>query len=73
MTSVPSGMDTVTLYLGRDRLIPVLDFLIQAAPRRVIFNPGTESWEATTPFPPPLLRSKGGFKVLHPKAAEPLG
>ena len=46
MTSVPSGMDTVTLYLGPDRLMPVLDSLIKAAPRRVIFNPGTESPEA---------------------------
>ena len=43
MTSVPSGMDTVTLYLGPDRLMPVLDQLIEAAPQRVIFNPGTES------------------------------
>ena len=46
MTEVPDGMDTVTLYLGPDRLMPVLDRLIEAAPRRVIFNPGTESREA---------------------------
>ena len=46
MTSVPSGMGTVTLYLGPDRLMPVLNSLIAAKPRRVIFNPGTESQEA---------------------------
>ncbi|MCH1508818.1 MAG: CoA-binding protein [Akkermansiaceae bacterium] len=46
MTLVPSGMDTVTLYVGPDRLAPILDSLIEAAPRRVIFNPGTESAEA---------------------------
>ena len=46
MAKVPSEMDTVTLYLGPDRLLPVLDALIEAAPRRVIFNPGTESLEA---------------------------
>jgi len=38
MTAVPSGMDTVTLYLGPDRLMPVLETLIGAAPRRVIFR-----------------------------------
>lgn len=46
MATVPPEMDTVTLYLGPDRLMPVLDSLIEAAPRRVIFNPGTESLEA---------------------------
>jgi predicted CoA-binding protein len=46
LNSVPKGMDTVTLYLGPDRLMPVLDSLIEATPRRVIFNPGTECPEA---------------------------
>ncbi|MGC6466718.1 MAG: CoA-binding protein [Akkermansiaceae bacterium] len=46
MTSIPNRMDTVTLYVGPARLAPVLDSLIEAAPRRVIFNPGTESPEA---------------------------
>jgi predicted CoA-binding protein len=45
-TEVPGGMDTVTLYLGEKHLLPMLDQLIDAAPRRVIFNPGTESEEA---------------------------
>ena len=46
LKSVPSGMDVVTLYVGPQHLLPVLDELIEAAPRRVIFNPGTESEEA---------------------------
>ncbi len=45
-TKVPAGVDTVTLYLSPKRLLPILDQLISAAPRRVIFNPGTESPEA---------------------------
>lgn len=43
---VPTGMDTVTLYLSPKHLHPVLDELAAAAPKRVIFNPGTESMEA---------------------------
>jgi predicted CoA-binding protein len=46
LTEVPEGMDTVTLYVGEKNLLPALDQLIDAAPRRVIFNPGTESEEA---------------------------
>lgn len=45
-TTVPAGMDIVTVYLGEKNLLPVLDDLIKAAPKRVIFNPGTESAEA---------------------------
>ena len=43
---VPPGVDTVTLYLSPKRFLPILDQLISASPRRVIFNPGTESTEA---------------------------
>ena len=43
LTKVPDGMDTVTLYVGEERLLPILDQIIAAGPLRVIFNPGTES------------------------------
>ncbi|MGB6220816.1 CoA-binding protein [Haloferula sp.] len=46
LTKVPAGMDTVTLYLSPKHLHPILDELAAAAPKRVIFNPGTESREA---------------------------
>ena len=46
LKTVPGGMDVVTLYVGPQHLLPVLDDLIAAAPRWVIFNPGTESEEA---------------------------
>ncbi len=35
-------VDTVTLYIGPERLKPMAADLIALAPRRVIFNPGTE-------------------------------
>lgn len=35
-------VDTVTLYVGPDRLKPMAADLAALAPRRVIFNPGTE-------------------------------
>ncbi len=37
-----SKVDTVTLYVGPDRLRPMVADLSALAPRRVIFNPGTE-------------------------------
>ncbi|MEP4079079.1 CoA-binding protein [Haloferula sp.] len=46
LAHVPSGMDTVTLYVSPKHLLPMLEELVEAAPRRVIFNPGTESDEA---------------------------
>jgi len=43
---LPPGIDTVTLYLSPKRFLPILEQVISASPRRVIFNPGTESPEA---------------------------
>jgi len=40
---IPAGVDTVTIYVREERFLPVLDQLLAASPRRVIFNPGTES------------------------------
>lgn len=36
-------IDTLTLYVGPDKLQQQIDLLVAAHPRRVIFNPGTES------------------------------
>jgi len=38
-------IDTVTLYINPKRQPAYYDYLIQLAPRRVIFNPGTENAE----------------------------
>lgn len=36
-------VDTLTLYVGADRLAGMLDEIIALKPGRVLFNPGTES------------------------------
>lgn len=41
--AVTPPVHTVTLYVGADRLPPLLDELLALKPERVIFNPGTES------------------------------
>ena len=38
-------VDTLTLYVGPQRLAPLTDEILRLAPKRVIFNPGTESNE----------------------------
>lgn len=38
-----SGIDTVTLYLNPDRQEAFTDYILGLAPKRIIFNPGTEN------------------------------
>jgi len=45
LSEVPSEIDTVTVYIGKKNQSELLDSLILAKPRRVIFNPGTENPE----------------------------
>ncbi len=40
---VNGALDTVTLYVGPTRQASIVEDLVEARPRRVIFNPGTES------------------------------
>lgn len=37
--------DTVTLYLSAKNQVSIMDAILDMAPRRVIFNPGTENEE----------------------------
>jgi uncharacterized protein len=43
MAQVPVPIDTVTLYIGPDKSAPLESELLALAPKRVIFNPGTEN------------------------------
>lgn len=43
LDQVPRPIDTLTLYVGPERLEPQIPDLVALQPRRVIFNPGTES------------------------------
>ena len=45
LQSVQRPVDTLTLYVGPQRLAPMIDEVIILKPGRVIFNPGTESEE----------------------------
>ncbi|QYZ64599.1 MAG: hypothetical protein OI74_06010 [Gammaproteobacteria bacterium (ex Lamellibrachia satsuma)] len=45
---ISKTIDTLTLYVGPQRLAPMFDEIVNAAPSRVIFNPGTESRDLTS-------------------------
>jgi predicted CoA-binding protein len=42
---VEQPVDTLTLYVGPQRMTPMIDAVISLRPGRVVFNPGTESEE----------------------------
>jgi predicted CoA-binding protein len=43
LDQVAQPVDTLTLYVGPERLAPQIPELVALRPQRVIFNPGTES------------------------------
>ena len=45
LPAVEQPVDTLTLYVGPQRLQPMIDDVIRLKPNRVIFNPGTESMD----------------------------
>ena len=49
-TDLPDSVDTLTLYVNPQRLEPLVDDILASPPRRVIFNPGTESAAAAQRF-----------------------
>ncbi|MBE2178844.1 MAG: CoA-binding protein [Chthoniobacterales bacterium] len=42
LADIGEPVDTLTLYVGPQRLAPLAGEIVRLAPRRVIFNPGTE-------------------------------
>lgn len=46
LKSITEDLDTITMYLGPARQKNVIKDIIDKAPKRVIFNPGTENPEA---------------------------
>ena len=40
---VTEPIDTVTVYLGKQRSDPLIDEIVHAKPRRIIMNPGAEN------------------------------
>jgi predicted CoA-binding protein len=45
LTQVQQPVDTLTLYVGPERMQPMIEEVVRLKPSRVIFNPGTESHE----------------------------
>jgi len=43
VADVPDEIDTVTMYLGKQRSDPLIDEIVNAKPRRIIMNPGAEN------------------------------
>jgi predicted CoA-binding protein len=45
LSDIEQPVDTLSLYVGPERLSPMIEEIIQLKPGRVICNPGTESKE----------------------------
>ena len=43
ISDAPKPIDTVTMYLGKQRSDPLIDEIVAAKPRRIIMNPGAEN------------------------------
>jgi predicted CoA-binding protein len=43
ISEVPVPIDTLTMYVGAPRSEPLAQEIIDARPRRIIFNPGAEN------------------------------
>lgn len=50
---------TITIYIGPKNLTPYYDYILSLKPKRVIFNPGTESPEFAETL------SSAGIEVVH--------
>ena len=45
LADVPDRLDTITMYLGKQRSDPLIDEIVAAKPKRIIMNPGAENDE----------------------------
>jgi len=43
LAEAPQPIDTVTMYLGKQRSDPLIEEIVSAKPRRIIMNPGAEN------------------------------
>jgi len=46
LREIPDQVDTVSMYVAPARQDAIIDDIIELAPRRVVFNPGTENQAA---------------------------
>ncbi|MBA3882689.1 MAG: CoA-binding protein [Chthoniobacterales bacterium] len=45
---IPDKVETVTMYLGKQRSDPLIEEIVRAKPRRIIMNPGAENDDLAT-------------------------
>lgn len=43
LADLPGAVDTITMYLGKQRSDPLIEEIIAAKPKRIIMNPGAEN------------------------------
>lgn len=48
VADIPDKIDTVTMYLRKTRSDPLIDEIVDVAPRRIIMNPGAENSDLAT-------------------------
>jgi uncharacterized protein len=56
---VDEPIDTVTMYVGAARSTPLIEEIVAAKPRRIIFNPGAENRELA------VAAEKAGIEVVE--------
>ena len=61
---IDSQISTVTLYMRPERYLSLIDDIIRLKPKRVIFNPGTESDEAFKRFEDAGIQGKNGCTLV---------
>lgn len=59
LSDIPVPLDTITMYVSPSRSADLAGEILGAAPRRVIFNPGTENPELEARL------SEAGIEVPH--------
>jgi len=59
IADVGAPIDTVTMYVGAARSAPLLDEIVAAKPRRIIFNPGSENAKLAA------AAEADGIEVVH--------
>src|SRR5687767_14692802 len=59
ISEVPESIDTLTMYVGAARSEPLIEEILGAQPRRIIFNPGAENERLAA------AAKANGIEVVH--------
>lgn len=70
LDDIEHQIHTLTLYVGAKRLPPLIDEILRLRPRRVIFNPGTESNEVINALRQSGIECGEGCTIVMLKTAQ---